>query len=169
MKYYRQVVREARFHIGMYAPVHYFMGQIEIESKCNEKATSFDGGMGLAQFMPEVAVWIHKKEKFLQEFPRNPYDPRWAIRALILYDRFCYKSVSCSGWYYAFRAYNGGIYNINKEIEKTGSCDICAVEKNCSRKVLKLKTGNLDLCKVNIAYPNKIFRESRKYERPGQM
>lgn len=151
----------------MDAPYHYFMGQIEQESRCNEKVTAFDGGMGLGQFMPTTATWIHEKEHSLREISAKPtpYDPRWNIRALILYDRYLYDSGTCSGWYFAFRSYNGGAGNLNKEIRRAGSCDTALIEKQCSRKKIKLKGGSmLDLCKVNIEYPYLIFEKGEKYK-----
>jgi soluble lytic murein transglycosylase-like protein len=166
MKYAPLVIREARYHIGMNAPAHLFLGQIEQESRCNEGATAFDGGMGLGQFMPETAKELHERYKVLQEFSFNPYDPRWNVRALILYDRECYNSVSCRGWYFAFRAYNGGASLLNREIARAGSCDLEKVEAQCKRKVIRLKNGSLlDLCVVNIEYPYRIFEKSEKYKR----
>lgn len=164
-KYLPRVVREARAHIDMDAPAHYFMGQIEQESRCNEGATAFDGGMGLGQFMPETARWIHQREKALQEFEFNPYDPAWNIRAMILYDRYCYQEAACKGWYYAFRAYNGGLSKLNKEITEAKSCLPEVVERFCKRKILKLDSGILDLCRVNIEYPYSVFMRAKKYEK----
>jgi len=166
MKYAPIVMREARYHIGMSAPVHYFVGQIEQESRCNEGATAFDGGMGLGQIMPETAKELHAKYPELCEFQFNPYDPRWNIRAMILYDRACYMGTLCKGWYFAFRAYNGGVYNLNREIRIAQTCNIFEVEKACKRKVIILKSGkHLDLCKVNIEYPYLIFEKAKKYEK----
>ena len=166
LKYKRQVIREARVFIGNDAPYWYFMGQIEQESRCREGVTAFDGGQGLGQFMPSTAEWIHGKEEALQEFPMNPYDPRWNIRALILYDRHLYQTGRCEGWYFAFRSYNGGQGNLNKEIARAGgSCDVTLIEKQCSRKKIKLKCGDiLDLCRVNIEYPYLIFEKGEKYK-----
>lgn len=165
LKYKRQVIREARVFAGVNAPYWYFMGQIEQESRCREGVTAFDGGMGLGQFMPGTAAWIHEKEEALQEFPMNPYDPRWNIRAMILYDRHLYQTGRCEGWYYAFRSYNGGAGNLNKEIARAGSCDITLIEKQCSRKKIRLKCGSiLDLCRVNIEYPYLIFEKGGKYK-----
>lgn len=168
LKYRGLVIREARYFLGYDAPWHYFLGQIEQESRCDAGATAFDGGMGLGQFMPETAQWIHKREKALQEFEYNPYDPRWNIRALILYDKYCYERTVCKGWYFAFRAYNGGINNLNREITKANSCKPKEVEMYCNRKKIKLKSGILDLCKVNIEYPYKIFNRSEKYKKLKQ-
>lgn len=167
MKYWPQVVREARYHVGMDAPASDFMGQIEVESRCDAGITAFDGGMGLGQFMPDTAIWIQGKEKALRDVSMKPmpYDPRWSIRALILYDRWLYRNVDCRDWYYAYRSYNGGLERMNKEIRKAGSCDYQKVEGACSRKVIKMKTGLLDMCRVNIEYPYKIRKAGRKYER----
>jgi len=167
LKYWPQVVRESRYHVGMNAPASDFMGQIETESRCDAGVTAFDGGMGLGQFMPETATWIHGKEKALREVSMQPtpYDPRWSIRALILYDRWLYRNIDCRDWHYAYRAYNGGLERMNREIRKAGSCDYQKVETACSRRVIKMKKGLLDMCRVNIEYPYKIRQAGRKYER----
>lgn len=167
LKYYPQVVREARFHIGMDAPAHDFMGQIETESACNAGVTAFDGGMGLGQFMPATAEWIQEREEALKDLSVEPlpYDPRWAIRALILYDHWLFKNVTCPEWHFAFRAYNGGLGNLNREIGRAGTCDPEKVAACCKRKVLRLKKGFLDLCRVNVEYPEKILRAAEKYRR----
>ena len=166
-KYRAQVIREARAYIGMDAPYHYFMGQIEQESHCNEKVTAFDGGMGLGQFMPATAKWIHDRENALQEISvkPTPYDPRWNIRALVLYDKYLYGTGICKGWYFAFSSYNGGQGNLNKEIRRAGRCEISLVEQQCARKVIKLKSGSLlDFCRVNIEYPYLIYKKGEKYK-----
>ncbi len=149
----------------MDAPAWDFMGQIEVESACREGVTAFDGGMGLGQFMPKTAEWIQEQEKDLQEVApaAAPYEPKWAIRALILYDRRLYRAVDCTDWHYVFRAYNGGLAAINREISRAASCAPDKVAAACSRKVLRLKSGLLDLCRVNIEYPGKVKAAGRKY------
>lgn len=146
-------------------PYHLFLAQMEQESNCREGATAFDGGMGLGQFMEATAQDIHSREKALQELSLkpNPYDPRWNIRAMILYDIRLYKGI-CEGWYFAFRSYNGGQGNLNKEIRRAGSCEPADIEKHCARKKITLKSGFvLDFCKVNIEYPYLIFEKGEKY------
>ncbi len=152
--------------MGMDAPAHLFLGQIEQESRCEEGVTAFDGGAGLGQFMPATAEWLHERERALREISTepSPYDPRWSIRAVILYDDWLYGVVVCKEWLYAFRAYNGGAALLNKEIERAGTCDTRAVETACRRKVLILKSGKkLDLCAVNIDYPRRIAARGEKY------
>lgn len=151
----------------MHAPAHLFLAQIEQESRCNESAIAFDGGMGLGQFMPDTARWIHAKEGSLREISETPapIDPRWNIRAMILYDKRLYNASQCPGWYYAFRAYNGGAGILSREIARAGSCDIPRVENECRRKVMTLKNGSrLDMCRVNIEYPARIFLKSEAYK-----
>ncbi len=166
MKYRVQVIREARYHVGPDAPAHEFMGQIETESRCSEGITAFDGGMGLGQFMPETADWIHGKETALRDISMQPvpYNPRWSIRAMILYNRWLYQNVDCRDWHYAYRAYNGGIGILNKEINRAGTCDYQAVDAACKRKIIQLKKGTLNLCSVNTIYPHKIRQAGKKYK-----
>ena len=161
------MIREARYHIGLDAPYWLFLGQIEQESACRQGITAFDGGQGLGQFMPATAEWLHDREETLREISitPSPYDARWSIRALILYDKYLYGIVACKGWYYAFRAYNGGQGLLNKEIKRAGCCDQDKVEKQCRRKVVTLKNGaKLDMCRVNINYPRQVEKRGEKYK-----
>lgn len=166
LKYRAQVIREARYHIGPAAPYWLFLGQIEQESGCRPGVTAFDGGAGLGQFMPSTARWIQERERSLREISAmpSPYDVRWSIRALIVYDRYLSGVVSCEGWYYVFRAYNGGQGILNREIRRAGSCETSLVEEQCSRRVIRLRSGGLlDFCRVNIEYPYLVFRKGEKY------
>ena len=151
----------------MEAPAYLFMGQIAIESRCDAGVTAFDGGMGLGQFMPDTAKWIQEQEPALRELALQPlpYDPAWSIRALILYDKWLRDRVLCRDWHYAYRAYNGGLTRLNREIENAGTCDEQTVASFCRRKVIKLKRGALDLCRVNCEYPDKIDRAADKFRR----
>lgn len=167
LKYRSQVVREARYFVGMDAPAHLFLGQIEQESRCDAGVTAFDGGMGLGQFMPETAEWMQDRERALREISVKPapYDARWSIRALILYDQWLYGAVICKDWPYAFRAYNGGAGALNREMRRADSCEYALVERQCKRRVIRLKNGgSLDLCRVNIDYPKQIFEKGEKYK-----
>lgn len=118
------MTKEAHFFIGLEAPTHFLMGQIEQESACKSGVTAFDGGMGLAQFMPDKV-----------------------------------------GWYFTFRAYNGGLGILNKEIAKADSCEESIIEKTCKRKTVMLPSGKpLDMCANNIKYPYAIFKRAEKYK-----
>jgi hypothetical protein len=164
LKYERQIIMESSYTFGMDAPWWLFMGQIEQESRCNSGITAFDGGMGLGQFMPETAEWMQERESRLKELGYDPYDPAWSIRALILYNHWLHQQTKCKGWYYMFRAYNGGAGILNKEISRAGCCDEHSVELACKRKVTKYKWGVLDNCIVNCKYPIEIDKKGRKYK-----
>jgi hypothetical protein len=166
-QYYPRIVRESNYFMGVFSicqgeiyNTECFMNQIRTESNCKAWVTAFDGGMGLGQFMPVTAEELHSRSKSLQEFDFNPYDPNWNIRAMIIYGKSLLKDTLCKNdWYYAFRAYNGGSGNLNREIKKAYSCDHISVEKVCKRKVLTLKSGELlDLCRVNIDYTKRIIK-----------
>lgn len=159
MKYYPIVKRHAVYYFSLNAPVHYFMGQMEQESRCNEGITAFDGGQGLYQLMPNTEREIEKD--WMQQF--NPYDPYWNIKAGIYYNWKMTKAVLCKSWYFVFRAYNGGAGRLNKEIVKAGCCDIQKVEDSCARGGVWYKGKYINFCYVNINYPYRIFERSGKY------
>lgn len=166
-KYLPTIIRESRYQLGMDAPYWNFAGQIQQESRCNEGSTAFDGGEGLGQFMPATAQDLQDHNKDLEALGAKPmpYNPQWAIRALIIYDKNCYDKVSCKDWYFGLRAYNGGFGTLNKEIARAKSCIPSVVEKFCKRKVVVLKSGeDLDLCQVNTSYPVIIFTNSLNYK-----
>ncbi len=87
-----------------------FLAQIHQESSGNEKVTAFDGGMGLAQFMDGTTKQV--ASLFPELGPADPYDPRWAIRAMIRYDGWIYSRVkgkdACHRWAATLKAYNAG-------------------------------------------------------------
>ena len=166
MKYKKLVTREAICWIGMNAPVSEFMGLLAVENtNCDPFKTAPDGGKGLTQFMPVTAQWLHKKEKGLQELSisPSPSNDRWSIRAMILYNRWLYKYISCKDWWFVYRAYNGGLSIMNDELDKAKTCDRKIVEKYCDRKKIKLGRKVHDLCDINISYPYKIMRAAERY------
>ncbi len=48
------------------------------------------GAQGMAQFMPATATWISQLYPQLRE--NKPYNPTWAIRALVQYDQHLWKN-----------------------------------------------------------------------------
>jgi len=105
------VSREAQTVYGPDAPVPMFLGQIRQESSGDEKVTAFDGGAGLAQMMPNTIKQL--SGLFPELGPANPYDPRWAIRAMVRYDGWIYKRVKgdtdCDKWAASLKSYNAGL------------------------------------------------------------
>lgn len=109
--YQRELIREARAVWGIDAPVPVMAGQIHQESLWRKDARS-KYAAGIAQFTPDTEAWI--KTAYPQALAvGNAYDPRWAIRALVTYDRHLYQRIraanDCERWAMALSAYNGGL------------------------------------------------------------
>ncbi|EII2806813.1 TPA: transglycosylase SLT domain-containing protein [Salmonella enterica subsp. enterica serovar Java] len=110
LKYRSDVIRSARVDWGLNAPVADFAAQLHQESGWNPAARSPVGAQGLAQFMPSTADWIAGIFPALSS--REPYNPGWAIRALVSYDRWLWQRVAvpdgCERMAMTLSAYNGG-------------------------------------------------------------
>ena len=96
---------------GLQASPARLAAQLHQESAWNPRARSHAGAQGLAQFMPATAQWI------AQRFPErlgayDPWDPRQAILAAAVYDRWLYDrnpaATECDRWAFALAGYNGG-------------------------------------------------------------
>lgn len=105
------LVREAQFIYGPAAPVPMFAGQIHQESTWRADVTAWDNGRGLAQFMDATAETVARNYPELGGV--NPYDPRWAIRAMVRYNGWLYARVQgvnpCNRWAAALKSYNAGL------------------------------------------------------------
>lgn len=108
--YRTMLVREAQAVYGPDAAAPMFAGQIAQESSWRPNVTAWDNGRGLAQFMDGTTK--QAVSLFPELGPANPYDPRWAIRAMVRYDGWIYKKVkgddSCQRWGAALKGYNAG-------------------------------------------------------------
>lgn len=108
--YRSTLVREAQAMYGPDAPVPMFAGQIRQESGWRANVTAWDNGRGLAQFMDGTTRQV--TALFPELGPANPYDPRWAMRALVRYDGWIYKRMkgkdACQKWGAALKGYNAG-------------------------------------------------------------
>jgi soluble lytic murein transglycosylase-like protein len=111
LKYKSDLIRNARYVYGLDAPVAVFAAQIHQESRWNKDAKSAFAG-GLAQFTPDTAAWI--SGAYPQSLGANqPYNPAWAIRALVTYDKQLYDQAKsdapCDKMWKALWGYNGGM------------------------------------------------------------
>lgn len=117
LKYRSDVIRSARVDWGLNAPVADFAAQLHQESGWNPAARSPVGAQGLAQFMPSTADWIAGLMPHLAA--REPYNPGWAIRALVSYDRWLWSRVAvpdgCERMAMTLSAYNGGLGWVNRD------------------------------------------------------
>lgn len=110
LRHQRDLTRQARAVWGMNAPVAVFAAQIHQESRWRTDARSTAGAQGMAQFMPATATWISGAYKLGEP---QPYNPGWALRALVTYDRWLWDRVRASGdcerMAMSLSAYNGGL------------------------------------------------------------
>jgi soluble lytic murein transglycosylase-like protein len=103
---------------GLDAPIATFAAQIHQESRWIVTARSPVGAQGLAQFMPTTSQWI------AAAYPKHlagpqPYNPGWAMRALVQYDLSLKQqnraSNQCDHWAMILSAYNGGQGWVNRD------------------------------------------------------
>lgn len=109
--YRADLVRTARAVWGLDAPVATFAAQVHQESAWQPGAVSRVGAAGLAQFMPTTSRWIATVSPDLAT--NDSFNPAWALRALVTYDRWLHNRVSaakvCDRMAMALSAYNGGL------------------------------------------------------------
>ncbi len=107
----RTMVGEVRFWWGIDIKTTVFFSQVHQESGWNPEARS-KYASGLSQFTPATSEWISKLyPKELGE--NNPLDVKWALRALVKYDKWLYDRASyANGWdnrlRFTLSGYNGG-------------------------------------------------------------
>ncbi|WP_051299244.1 transglycosylase SLT domain-containing protein [Marinobacterium litorale] len=111
-KYRSLLVRSAHAHWGLDAPIATFAAQVHQESRWMPDAVSPVGAQGMTQFMPSTSEWIAKI--YPDELgDHQPLNPGWALRALVIYDRWLFARVDavdqCNQAAKMASAYNGGI------------------------------------------------------------
>lgn len=114
----RTVRGEVNYYWGLEQDGTVFYAQIHQESAWKPEAQSAYAS-GLAQFTPDTADWISRL------YPadlgdNNPLDVRWAVRALVKYDKWLYDRFSFAfdedhRWMFSLSGYNGGAGWITKD------------------------------------------------------
>ena len=151
-------------YFGPAFPYHYALGQLRQESACRSKVTAFDGGMGIAQFMPKTSKYIQS----LMGEALDPYNPEHAVKMQAFYMARIHKKENWSKkLFISYQIYNGGAGSLKKEFVLAGSVvDWCKMKKVCKRKVITLKSGRLlDFCEVNYDYPVKVEKYAKQYKK----
>jgi hypothetical protein len=158
---YVQEVRVQHFkEFGENFPYWYGVGQLRQESACRSTITAFDGGMGIAQFMPATLTEVEKD----LGVPIDPTNAEQAIRAQAYYMHKITGYAPKGPLWTTYQKYNGGAGNLQKEFKKAGVLDWEVMRQMCSRKVITLKNGSLlDMCDVNYDYSKKIAKYAETY------
>ncbi len=154
-RYERILRREAHAVMGLSAPVPMMAGQIQAESAWRPDVDSPVGAQGIAQFMPGTSRWMSELYPELGE--PEPYNPHWAIRAMVRYDRWNYRRVKgateCDRWWAALRSYNGGLGHWLNEAKLASNSELRAlVDEQCGKA-----SRSEAHCPENLGYPRKIL------------
>lgn len=148
---------------GVNYPWWYGVGQLKQESQCKADAHAFDGGMGIAQFMPKTAAEISKQ----MGIPLDPFVARDAVK-MQAYFMWQLDKQNKSGYLrYTYQAYNGGWGNLLKEHSRALTWEPFQMQAACQRKTIILKSGApLSFCETNYDYPVRIEHFAEAF-RPG--
>ncbi|HRL94719.1 MAG TPA: transglycosylase SLT domain-containing protein [Pseudomonas sp.] len=123
-QYRRTLVRAAHAEWGLDAPIATLAAQVHQESAWRANARSQVGAQGLAQFMPTTSAWM------AQLYPHTlganqPFNPGWALRALVTYDRWLSQRIQargpCEKWAFVLSAYNGGLGWVQKDTRQASA------------------------------------------------
>lgn len=157
---YVQDVRVQNFkYFGLDFPYWYAVGQLKAESECRADAIAFDGGQGLAQFMPATERDV---ERILGQL--DMFNPKHAINANAYYMHNLHKQNWNGALWLTYQAYNGGWKILKREFAKAGSDQYACMYLVCDRRVLTLKNGQkLDLCDVNYDYSLRVYEYGQRY------
>lgn len=151
------LVRTAHAFWGLDAPVAVFAAQVHQESAWRPGAVSHVGAQGLAQFMPATTQWIAGLHPDLAT--QQPYNPAWALRALVTYDLWLYERTPArydpfDRMWVALRAYNGGLGHWQAEARGLGVRLPSRVQVDAACGTARRAAVH---CRENLGYPHRIL------------
>lgn len=170
LRYRADLTRNARLIWGLDAPVATFAGQIHQESGWRPEAES-KYAAGLAQFTPDTAKWIcgaypalsrgQGPEARDQGPACDVFNPAWAIRALVTYDKHLWQRIAarddCNRMAMTLSAYNGGFGWLTRDIRAASAAG--ADPLTWFGSVEQFNAGRaLWAVRENRAYPKSILR-----------
>lgn len=160
LRYRADTIRTTRAVWGMDGPVADFAAQIQQESGWNPKAHSSVAD-GLAEFTPATATWISGAYHL---GAAQPYNPAWALRALVTYDKDLWDKVqvipppsatACDKMAFTLSAYNGGIKWVPRDRAYAASFHV--PEAEWFGAVELFSTRSPAAFKENRGYPKRIL------------
>jgi soluble lytic murein transglycosylase-like protein len=114
----RELLRVAQYQFGLGAPVATLAAQVHQESGWRPGVRSHAGAEGMAQFMPGTSQWM--SEIYPDLAPAAPFNPGWALRAMVRYDAWLLARVAgadaCHEWAFALAGYNGGLGWVRRDV-----------------------------------------------------
>lgn len=149
------LVRYSRIVWGLDAPIPAFAAQIHQESAWRPEVCS-PYACGLTQFTPATAEWIQKVYG-IELGPQDRFNPIWAIRAMVRYDKHLYDTTpghtECDKFWGALRGYNGGQGHWRAESKfAEDPLDRYSVDEQCGKARRSTKH-----CPENTGYPRRIL------------
>lgn len=164
-----ELTRAAHAQWGLDAPVAAFAAQVHQESGWRADAVSRVGAQGMAQFMPATARWWCQVNR-LTVAECQPSNPRWALRALVGYDRWLWDRLGAAGEPYrgavegraargarlwaTLRSYNGGLGHWQAESRLAAGPLRSQIDAACGRA----RRAPVH-CAENLHYPRRILIE----------
>lgn len=162
-----ELTRAAHAQWGLDAPIAAFAAQVHQESGWRPEAVSRVGAQGMAQFMPATAAWWCEANR-LSPADCQPRNPRWALRALVGYDRWLWDRLGAAAAPYrdgargpaargarlwaTLRSYNGGLGHWQAESRLAAGPLRSQVDAACGRA----RRAAVH-CPENIGYPRRIL------------
>lgn len=157
-RYRLDLVRQAQAQWGLQAPVAALAAQVHQESGWRPGAVSHAGAQGMAQFMPATARWwcAQGGQAAADCLPLNP---RWALRAMVGYDKFLYdrtppRLARYDRLWLALRGYNGGEGNWQAESRNTGLAVPTRAQIDAACGTARRHPVH---CAENLGYPRRIL------------
>lgn len=166
----RTLIREVQMEYGLGGPVALMAAQIEQESGWRPSVCS-SYACGLSQFTPATEDWI--KTAYPKKLNSDGvFNPGWAIRAMVIYDRHIYHRIDnsatdCDRWAFTLSAYNGGPGWVNRDRAKCSNTKGCDPGRWVNHVALHSNRAAWAF-KENRAYPKKIFAKQVNYEAWGR-
>jgi soluble lytic murein transglycosylase-like protein len=153
-----ELTRQAHAQWGLDAPVPALAAQVHQESGWRADAVSRVGAAGMAQFMPGTARWWCDLNR-LSATDCRPANPRWALRALVGYDKWLFDRLGAAGepsdrLWAALRAYNGGLGHWQAEARLAAGPLRSQIDAACGRA----RRAPVH-CAENLGYPRRILAE----------